>query len=200
MKIKCTAARGEQLPASYVDQSAGFGRDAKFHLKLQKEYDVVALTLRQGGVWYYVEDESGREYPIWYPAPLFALTDNRLSRYWRFGFTDGGLRDGSVVFAFPEWANDPADYYDRLTDKEPRAMQVYRAYRELLVLEYRSADTQNAVTLEGGWLQCPNCAEAWNADLRGELVRCPKCRLIWGNPVGAVAATSPAQLGPRAAP
>ena len=136
MRVRCTSNRGVDLPDLYLDPAGGYAATTTFELERSKEYVVYALTIRRGGIWYYILDETGTPYPIWNPAPLFEVVDARMSRYWTFGFTEDGLRAGSAIFAFGEWARDPADYYDRLTDGEERAEATFAQFRELLDLEF----------------------------------------------------------------
>jgi hypothetical protein len=147
------------------------------------EYLVIALTIRGGGVWYYIVDQNDLGYPVWYPAPLFEVCDRRLSRYWEFGYADEGLRSGSVIFAYPEWAQDPGNYYDHLTDGEVSASRVFEHFHELMRLEYATREAQGtAVIAEGMWLICPSCHEGWESESHSEMVRCPSCRSILLNP------------------
>ena len=183
MKARCISTNAGRLPDLYLDPAGGFTPSTDFPLRPGKDYVVFALTLRRGGVWYYVMDEAGVEYPVWYPAPLFEVIDARVSRHWLFGFTDQGLRSGSAIFAFSEWARNPADYYDRLSDGEATAVQLFREYEELMTLEFRDSDVDAAAEeLDDGWLLCPRCRHAWRARIRGEMVRCPGCRSLVLNP------------------
>jgi hypothetical protein len=183
MLVRCVTRNATDLGIPYLDPRAGYGPEAVFELTLGKEYVVYALTIRNGGIWYYVIDESGVEYPIWHPAPLFQVADPRVSRYWTFGFSEGGLRAGSALFAYGEWAREPAGYYDRLTDGNPEALQIFRVYRELFELEFAIQSVEVAAEgLPDGWLHCPNCRESWREPVRGEMLRCPACRQVLLNP------------------
>jgi hypothetical protein len=183
MKVRCVANSGDRLPDLYLDPAGGYTNTTRFELTKNKVYVVYAITLRRGGVWYYVLDESGVGYPVWIPAPLFEITDARISQYWTFGFADAGLRDGSALFAFAEWARDPADFYDRLTDGESSAVDVFGKYRELMELEFQeSPGASVAEDMGDGWMLCPNCRTSWRSPARGESLRCPHCKAILRNP------------------
>src|SRR6266496_282295 len=123
MRVECTAASGAALPDTYIDPAGGYTKHTLFPLSVGTRYIVYAITLRRGGVWYYLLDDRQLEYPVWYPAPLLRVVDSRLSRYWVFGFHQAGMRDGDAVFAFPEWADDPFGFYDALSDGELKARQ-----------------------------------------------------------------------------
>lgn len=131
MKVRAVTNRALDLPPEFLDEAAGYGKAKVFHVTEGKQYTVYALTTRRGLVWYYICDDRGLNYPVWHPAALFQIEDGRPSRYWRF--THGAhKRDGDVVFAFPEWAADPGAFYDRLSDGERIAVDLFRTYRTVM--------------------------------------------------------------------
>ncbi len=106
-----------------------------------------------------------------------------MSRYWIFGLHDLGLRSGDVVFAFRDWAVEPIEFYDRLSDGESDAVAAFDKYRELMDLEFSTESVLDYADLLGdGWLLCPSCREAWQTSAVGELVRCPQCSVVLRNP------------------
>lgn len=176
MKAKCISNRGRNLPHLYRDPSAGYGADADFPLTLEKEYVVYALTVRRGALWYYVFDDNGVWYPVWYPAALFAITDSRVSRYWVVGLYREGLGDGSAIVAVAPWAKDPYVFYDRLTDGDPEVRNTFSTYRALMDHEFDLAEQQAVADDVGnGWLACSICRWVWRQAVRGSLIRCPEC-------------------------
>ena len=141
MKVHCRANSGADLPTAFLDEAAGFGRGARFHVTPGLLYTVYALTTRRGRIWYYICDDRHLNYPVWYPAPLFDVTDRSLSRFWVFAYVSFE-RDGDAVFAFKEWADDPGGFYDRLSDGDPSAVEVFRDYRRLMELEGSSGSEE----------------------------------------------------------
>jgi hypothetical protein len=183
MKVRCTSRKGTSLPELYLDPSGGYMADTIFPLQVGKNYVVYALTLRRGGVWYYLLDESGVGYPVWFPAPLFEVSDSKLSKYWVFGFHEAGLRAGDAVFAFAEWANDPLNFYDGLSDGRAEIRSVFQRYRELMDVEFDN-ETAGPIAedLGDGWMMCSNCREAWQTSVNGPLLKCPHCATVLKNP------------------
>lgn len=119
----------------------------------------------------------------WNPAPLFDVVDSRLSQHWIFGFSYSGVVSGTAVLAFPEWAQDPLGYYDRLTDGEESATALFARYREVLDLEFINTPlSEHAEDIGDGWLRCPRCFSSWRAGVRGETVRCQHCKAMLRNP------------------
>lgn len=183
MRVRCKANTGKAIPESYVDAVGGYGRETILPITVGAQYQVFALTMRGGGVWYYVLDDQRVGFPVWFPAPLFDVVDPRLSRFWVFGFVDEGVRDGDAVLAVREWAQDPFGYYDRLSDGEPEATATFNAYRELMELEFDAVDEQAVgEDLGDGWILCPRCREAWKTTAAGAMIRCPACNRTLKNP------------------
>lgn len=183
MRVRCVANTGLAIPHKWIDDLGGYGRDSLFPLTIDGEYLVVALTLRQGTVWYYLLDDLKLDYPVWYPAVLFEVTDARLSRFWVFAFVNEGIRDGDAVLAFKQWAADPLGYYDRLTDGESVATSLFVSYLEKMEFEFAPSDLAAVgEDLGDGWTLCPRCHEAWRNSAVGELLRCPSCSAKLRNP------------------
>jgi tRNA(Ile2) C34 agmatinyltransferase TiaS len=40
-----------------------------------------------------------------------------------------------------------------------------------------------AEPLDGGWLLCPKCGDAWEPQGVEGMARCPKCRVLLSNPL-----------------
>lgn len=148
MRIKCIANEGKDLPEDCLDPRGGYGREAKFALIIGKEYNVYAITLFRGYVWYYICDEDYFSYPIWNPAPLFEVVDGRISRYWKYNFTKGDKRwpGTKTIFAFEEWANDPYNYYDRLTNGNETEVAIFKRYKDLMDVEFSDPSVSKIAT------------------------------------------------------
>src|SRR6266478_6039238 len=134
MKIVCVARRGETLPDHYLDPRIPRTREHDFRLTLGREYVVYAVAIRKDQVWYYVVDDTDSWFPIYKPAPLFKIVDDRVSRHWRVKLTPGNL-DHEVLLAFEEWASDD-QFYDRLSDKEQAEVRVFRERRQQMDEEF----------------------------------------------------------------
>jgi hypothetical protein len=97
---------------------------------------VYALTVFLGDIWYYVCDDSYSYYPVWNPAVLFAIADDRLSRFWNAAYrSKQESSDQAFVLAFSEWTSDPS-FYERLTDGETAAVDVFKRYKKLMDHEF----------------------------------------------------------------
>jgi hypothetical protein len=138
MKVCCIANRGSALPAGLLNPEAtNFKPETGFPLIVGKSYVVYAITFNEGFCWYYLCDEDFSYYPVWRPAPLFAIEDARVSNYWEFIYSPEGRceSESSVIIAYPEWARDPL-YYDRLTDGVKQDVEVFKRYKSLMDKEF----------------------------------------------------------------
>jgi len=136
MKVRCIKNRGADLPQDCLRRESGFTEETEFGVVLGKIYTVYGFTLLFGHVWFYLCDESYTYYPVWNPSPLFQIVDHRLSAYWEFHLQVGtSAEDTRVIVAFPEWARDPL-YYDRLTNRDKEAVEIFERYKDLIDAEH----------------------------------------------------------------
>ncbi len=55
-------------------------------------------------------------------------------------------------------------------------------YRQLLVKCSSKVFLPQAISLEGDWVQCPECQNAWQAEA-DHFIECPKCETLWRSPI-----------------
>ena len=137
MKVKCVFNLGRFLPRDILAPFVGHDEDTEFDLLIDKEYIVYGMTLHRGYMWYYICDESSDSYPIMKPSPLFDVVDGRLSRCWIYVFMGGENQSSSkTIITYPEWANDPYGYYNKLAKGEPEAVETFERYKKLMDKEF----------------------------------------------------------------
>lgn len=178
MLIRCKQKTGQNLPVKDPEGLIWQRKDFPY-LIIDKIYVVYAMTIYLGYIWYYlIEDDSDR-YPHWRPSPLFDVVDGRLSKYWIFSIVDG-----HTTWAYPEWARDPYNYYDRLSDGCKNEEEIFRSYRKLMDLEFPNpSNTEQALIGDNVWLMCPKCIDAWESTSSDDgMVICPKCNTTMHNP------------------
>ena len=135
MKVRCIANTGRTLPPDCLKMK-GFTEDREFPLVIDKVYNVYAFTVLDGYPWYYICDETYSYYPVWNPAPLFAIVDHRLSSSWEFNFFLGDPAEQTeIIVAFPEWSRDRL-YYDRLTNRVDRDVKIFEHHKALIDQEF----------------------------------------------------------------
>ncbi len=141
MRVRCIANSGKTLPQNYIDSTAGYSSNRIFEeITLGKEYTVYVFTSWKGETWYYIDDDAGRYYPSTYPAPLFEVSDSRLSAYWRIRVeqteTRAGIATSIVELAFEEWFADPY-FFDKLTDQNEAEVKMFRQIKARMEAETR---------------------------------------------------------------
>lgn len=141
MKIKCISNERKWLKKVYEYDERdteiyynGLGPDEDyiFPLSVGKEYMVYGMVINCGCVWYFIANEDFDFYPVFAPAPLFEVVDNRLSKYWVYSHQTGThFIEPQTTWAFPEWAEDP-DYYTKLIEGYEREKLLFNQYKSLL--------------------------------------------------------------------
>jgi len=131
MRVRCVSSKGEALAASYLGGVRGLARDDEYPLEVGKEYAVYALATDGCGVWYFVMDEDDLWYPQRYAAPLFELSDGRVSRHWHLSLSDTA---GASILAPECWAAEPT-FYDNLTDGKEPALSAFAQARAAMDAE-----------------------------------------------------------------
>lgn len=137
MKVKCLInnAQDKSLPKAITEHYVRNREALDFDIIIGKEYIVYAMTFRVGYPWYYIYDELDRGYPLWHPAPFFEVIDNRPSKYWLYSVAFDDDKRCDAVFAYPEWAKEPYEYYMALTDGEKWAEDIFQHYKQLMDAE-----------------------------------------------------------------
>jgi hypothetical protein len=183
MIVRCLSKYGKDLPIEALIPQDGFGVNTEFRLIPGKYYIVYGMVLYSGYIWYYICDESDLYCPYWNPSPLFEVVDGRISRYWMFSYKKG-IRyfKPQAIWTYSEWADDP-DYYDLLTDGEEREVQLFKAYKQLMELEFPNPSIlDQASSLDSEWLMCNFCIDAWQTESTDGMLICPTCQRMLHNP------------------
>jgi hypothetical protein len=117
------------LPRELLRSEYGLTESSDFALTPGRVYDVEALTVFLGWIWYYVMDDGGAWYPVWKPAPLFDVVDGSVPAEWRFAHLSNPHTGASYpILSFPEWASD-IFFYDRLIAREESAVTAFERHR-----------------------------------------------------------------------
>ena len=125
---------------------------------------------------------SSTLYPVAYFVAFFDMVDRRVSRCWTIGYQGTNARSSEIFLTFEEWSMDAASY-ERLVDGAEQEQRIFRARKELTDLEFPNPSIVDAAQmLDGGWLLCPKCANAWESQAADGMSRCPKCGALLRNP------------------
>ena len=100
-------------------------------LRINGSYHVYAISLWRSSLNYLILPQDARV-PNWYPAELFAVTEETLdpdSHFMCFGKEDP--RGLIAVWGYPEMVKDP-DHYVNLIERDPTALQIFFMRKELI--------------------------------------------------------------------
>jgi hypothetical protein len=181
MKIKCITNSAHDLPKDLYISGHFEGSGDYSSLKRNSLHTVYAMSIFYDYVWFYIHNAS--LYPIAYPSSFFDVIDQKISKCWIYYFKTGENKKEIVNFwSFPEWANEPGDFYEALLEDYPKETKIYQNYKLLMDLEFPNLEIDlKAEKLEDNWLMCPICIDAWQTDSKAGMVICPKCKNIMHN-------------------
>lgn len=153
----------------------------EFEAALVEVYTVYGMVIKNNQVCLYICQDSEDKFPIAEHCDHFEILDNRLSRYWIFGFLEGD--QVYPTWIFPEWINE-IYFIDKITDWEEREIRIFQAYREAMDMEFPNPFiSEKAQIGNDEWLICPICIDAWESKTSIDgMVRCPNCQNILHNP------------------
>ena len=154
----------------------------RFPLTFGKVYVVYSMYLTDEGiVKYLIISDGGRNY--WYPPELFDITDNRLPSCWQYAFWGDDERIPILAMWGYEEIVNRKDHYDDLIERKSSALSIFYARRREIELSHPSPEvTDKAEIIEGKWIMCPNCCDAWECELTWGMIDCPNCSAVLLNP------------------
>lgn len=182
MLIRCKFDKEISLPKDCKPASNDLTYDTG--LVVNQEYVVYTMTIRSNYVWYYL-CTWGIEYPVWHASPLFEVVDGSLSKYWIYSFIwEKEINYVDTTWAYPEWANDPNNYYHRLTDGYDWETKIFAEYKQLMDVEFPIPSVKDTAKLiDDDWLMCDYCIDAWESSTSNQaMVICPTCQRMMHNP------------------
>ncbi|MGK0183550.1 MAG: hypothetical protein ACI9YB_002865 [Halioglobus sp.] len=100
-------------------------------LEIGKEYTVYGVVFWDNSPWYYLCSEDYDEYPKPFASEFFDVADERISLHWKLSAVDHGEGEILSSLVFEEWAKDPS-YYEKLLEDDPKAVELFASYRELM--------------------------------------------------------------------
>jgi len=163
-------------------QSVGTGTDL-LDVTVRSLYTVYAVAIQDGNPSYFIADDlyESLSYPLAYASILFEEFENCVSSCWKVA-VGGEESKTEVLIAFKEWIDDDR-FYENLIDGNDREVALFRRYKVFMDMEYPSPSvTDEAKVLEGSWLMCSKCSDAWESESTLGMIHCPKCSATLLNP------------------
>jgi len=176
MKVNCVSIGGAALLTA--DIASGNTRSSVFHVTLGRHYSVYGVLFCDAVLNYLIQDDTG--FPQWNPASLFQVVCGRVSRSWVC--VNWSSTKYFAVMSFPELVQSP-DVFDQLALGDDSAREMFYKRQQSADLEFLDPSVEKtAEALDGNWLQCPLCSDAWESESLDAMVRCPKCQSVSRNP------------------
>lgn len=110
----------------YIRLSSG-----QLNIEIDSTYVVYGIVFRDNAPWYYLCPFEDDDCPNPFPAELFDVVENSLSRYWQLSTSDHGEGKVFSTLVFMEWAIDTS-FYERLVDDDPQAVKIFLKYKQLM--------------------------------------------------------------------
>jgi len=173
--VDAPSAIGQELR-----QSVGPGTDL-LDLTVGSSYTVYAISIRDGGPWFFIADDlyESLSHPLAYASVMFEEADNSVSSCWKVRMR--GAKN-EVLIAFKEWV-DNAMFLENLIDGNDHEVELFQRYKAFMDMEYPSPSIPDEAELvEGNWLMCSQCSEAWETESTLGMIGCPKCSAVMLNP------------------
>jgi len=165
------------------ESGAGYIGDKNDFLKNHKQYFVYGMKIISHSIWYYIYDESGRNYPEALPGQLFEIVDGRLSKYWDFTFYyNPQTLAYQTLWIYPEWINDRF-FHDRLIQGNEDDVKILKKYQSLMNVEFPDPKIKlKAEAINYNHLLCMSCINSWKILTDDAMVICPHCHTMMHNP------------------
>lgn len=189
MRVQCVNNQvqkklmGSFVNKDFVSSIGSYGE--VLDLTVNKSYIVYAIEVRDGHLWYFIADDlyESLSYPLAYASIFFSKLDSRVSNCWLLDNYDHQSHEKrNITFAFKEWVED-SSFFELLIDGSDHEVTIFQKYKEFMDLEYPYSEiTEKAIGLEGDWVMCPMCSEAWEVITNLGMTSCPKCNKIMLNP------------------
>jgi uncharacterized CHY-type Zn-finger protein len=176
MKVRCVNTGGEALLAA--DIASGNTRSSVFHVTLARDYTVYGVVFCRSVLDYLVQADTGS--PQWTPASLFQVVCGRVSRHWVFA--DWSSTEYIAAMTFAEFTESP-EAFDQLVEGDDAACGMFYTLQQSADLEFVDPSvTKAAEAIDGNWVLCPVCSDAWEFESTDAMVRCPKCQSVLRSP------------------
>jgi hypothetical protein len=121
MKVKCISNMGDGLSKQSI--KAGRNLDSSFHLKIGDVYVVYGINQWRNTLNYLTMNKAD-SMPIWSPAELFEVVDEKIPADWYFkylGHTENLL---NAIWGYKELAMNP-QHYDGVIGEDKKDLALF---------------------------------------------------------------------------
>lgn len=169
MKVKCILNKGKDLPQEFK-QRLDYNNDYEFSLKIGHEYNVYGLSLKDNDARYLICDEDHYDpssFPTWHPSPLFEITSNRLSSFWRYYYDK---ERNKPYLTFEEFSKDPYFYWN-LVEGDEEAIAIFQKYKKAMDAEaYVEDEVDGAIYLLSKPIAMTDMEYGWHDECQKEML------------------------------
>jgi hypothetical protein len=121
MKVKCIANMGDGLSKQSIQ--VGRSLDSSFHLRIGEIYPVYGINQWRNTLNYLTMNRAN-SMPIWSPAELFVVLDEKLPEDWYFNYLGHTEDLLNAVWGYKELVLNP-QHYDGLMGESKKDLELF---------------------------------------------------------------------------
>lgn len=138
MKVRCLT--NEISPEIHERSLVEWANGTALEITRGKVYIVLAVTKYFDKYFFFIMGDESKEYPLAFPAELFEIVDNKVSKYWDCNFTTLKSLDqlnigNNDICSFTEWKNQKDQFYEDVLEEEKNALIIFNQYRDKMLAE-----------------------------------------------------------------
>lgn len=138
MKVKCLFDK--VTPEIHDERIVQWAKRSELEITKGRIYVVFAITKFFDVFFYYLQGDESNSFPLAFPAELFEIIDNRISKYWDFNFARveslSQIRiENNDIISFKEWSVEKDEFYEKILEGEPRELEVFNFYKGKMLEE-----------------------------------------------------------------
>ncbi len=131
--------------------------------------------IEKGSIIYIIDTSMGLR---WYNSQYFDIIDSRVSRFWNFYIGNWFCELWADIWVWDSEFQSQVMYND-----DEKSIKLFQPYKTNLELEFPDHYLENAILVDGNWIQCPKCQNIWENHSDLWQVICPNCENKMNNPV-----------------
>ena len=138
MKIKCLV--DIVIPEIHDEKIVQWAKKSELEITIGKVYVVFAITKFFDIFFYYILGDERNIFPLAFPAELFEIIDNRISKYWDFdlprveSLSQIKIENNDII-SFKEWSVEKDSFYEKILEEHVREMEIFNFFKEKILME-----------------------------------------------------------------
>ncbi|OQP42074.1 hypothetical protein A4H97_34120 [Niastella yeongjuensis] len=138
MKVKCLVDK--VIPEIHDKRVVQWAEKSELEITKGRIYVVFAITKLFNVLFYYLQGDEINSFPLAFPAELFEVIDNRISKYWDFSLARidslSQIRiENNDIISFKEWSEEKDEFYEKILEGDARELKIFNFYKDKMLEE-----------------------------------------------------------------